>query len=37
MIGKINERQIIQVLEEFVRDPDKPIEEIIGEIRIDGS
>ena len=33
MIGEINDRQIIQVLEEFVRDPDKPIEEIIGEIK----
>ena len=33
MIGEINDRQIIQVLEEFVREPDKPIEEIIREIK----
>ena len=37
MIGRINEREIIQVLEEFVRDPEKSVDEIIGEIKFGGS
>ena len=37
MIGKINEPEIIQVLEEFVHDPEKTIDEIIGENKVGGS
>ena len=33
MIGKISEQEIYVVLEEFVKNPDKHIEEIVGELR----
>ena len=33
MIGKINEQEIYQVLEKYVQDPDKFVEQIIGEVK----